>query len=126
MVRITVNRQVGLVAGAAALSWLGEYIHNQIALPQLTLLSPANSLVALGAILLFLAWWLLPYKRLTITLLLAWGVLNLAWAIATILPTNFLPFSPEQTLEHYFAHVIYALAQMPLIVIMASGMRIKD
>jgi hypothetical protein len=126
MVRITVNRQVGLVAGAAALSWLGEYIHNQIALPQLTLLSPANSLVALGAILLFLAWWLLPYKSLTITLLLTWGVLNLAWAIVTILPTNFLPFSPEQTLEHYFAHVIYALAQMPLIVIMASGMRIKD
>ena len=126
MVRITVNRQVGLVAGAAALSWLGEYIHNQIALPPLTLLSPANSLVALGAILLFLAWWLLPYKRLTITLLLAWGVLNLAWAIVTILPTNSLPFSPEQTLEHYFAHVIYALAQMPLIVIMASGMRIKD
>ena len=126
MVRITVNRQVGLVAGAAALSWLGEYIHNQIALPQLTLLNPANSLVALGAILLFLAWWLLPYKRLTITLLLAWGVLNLAWAIVTILPTNFLPFSPEQTLEHYFAHVIYALAQLPLIVIMASGMRIKD
>lgn len=123
MVRITVNRQVGLVAGAAALSWLGEYIHNQIALPQLTLLSPANSLVALGAILLFLAWWLLPYKRLTITLLLVWGVLNLAWAIVTILPTNFLPFSPEQTLEHYFAHVIYALAQMPLIVIMASGIR---
>jgi hypothetical protein len=126
MVRITVNRQVGLVAGAAALSWLGEYIHNQIALPQLTLLSPANSLVALGAILLFLAWWLLPYKRLTITLLLAWGVLNLAWAIVTILPTNFLPFSPEQTLKHYFAHVIHALAQMPLIVIMASRMRIKD
>jgi hypothetical protein len=126
MARITVNRQVGLVAGAAALSWLGEYIHNQIALPQLTLLSPANSLVALGTILLFLAWWLLPYRRLIATLLLAWGVLNLAWAIATILPTNFLPFSPEQTLEHYFAHVIYALVQMPLIVIMASGMRIKD
>jgi hypothetical protein len=54
------------------LSWLGEYVHNRADLPQLTLLSRENSLVALVALALFLAWWWVPRpRRVTATLLLA-------------------------------------------------------
>ncbi len=66
------------MAAALALAWLGEYLHNLISLPGLTLLSPENSLTALAAVMLFTVWLKIPLNSLTTSLLLAWGVLNLA------------------------------------------------
>ena len=57
---ITTDRPVVLVALFTLLSWLGEYVHNLFELPQLTLLSPENSIPALISLVLFLAWWLSP------------------------------------------------------------------
>ena len=113
---VTADRPAALVAIFTALSWLGEYVHNLFELPQLTLLSPENSVPALISLALFLAWWLTPYRRAAAVLLLAWAVLHLAGgAVLSVLPLPFLPFYPEQSLQHYAAHAIYGLAQLPLI-----------
>ena len=113
---VTADRPAALVALFAALSWLGEYIHNLFELPQLTVLSPENSMPALISLALFLAWWLTPYRRAAAVLLLAWALLHLVGgAILSVMPLPFLPFYPEQSLQHYAAHAVYGLAQVPLI-----------
>ena len=115
----TTNRQIGLVAAFTMLAWLGEYVHNLVELPQLTVLSPENSIPGLIYLILFAAWWLLPYKRITAIVIVAWAVLNLVGgAIISVIPFPFLPFYPEQSLKHYLAHLFYGVAQLPLIAIM--------
>ena len=116
---MTADRSRGLVAALLALSWLGLFTHNSIELPSLNLLSPENSLPALVAVLLFIAWSLLPTRRLAAGLLLMWGLLHLVGgAIITVIPFSFLPFLPEQNFTHYCAHFLYGLTQLPLIWIM--------
>ncbi len=113
----TANRRIGRVAACTLLSWLGELVHNQADLPHLSLLSPENSIPALIAGLLFLAWWLLPLKRTTLVTLLSWALLNLiVGGILSVIPFPFWPFHPEQTVFHYSMHVLYGLAQLPLIL----------
>lgn len=118
------NRRLALVAGFTALAWLGEYIHNVIDLPDSTLLSPENSVTALISVVLFVGWWLLPYHRLTASLLIVWAVLHLVGGgIVTIIPFSFLPFYPEQSLKHYLAHVLYGASQIPLIAVLIWQLR---
>jgi len=106
------------------LSWLGEYIHNLYELPQLTPLSPENSITALISLILFLVWWLTPFTHLATLLLLLWGLLHLiGGGIVSVMPFGFLPFYPEQTLDHYAAHGVYVLAQVPLIVLATKELR---
>jgi len=103
------------MAGAVALAWLGMYVHNVADLPGLTLASPENSLPGLLWLGLFGLWSLLPARRWPTVLLLAWGALNLVGGFATVLPLSLLPFRPEQSLRHYALHVLYAIAQLPLL-----------
>src|SRR5262245_25308302 len=96
------ERPIMQVAMFVLMSWLGEYIHNVVDLPQLTILSPENSLVSLTAALLFMMWWRFPIQRLPVILLLGWGLLHLiAGGIITVIPFPFLPFYPAQTPLHY-------------------------
>jgi hypothetical protein len=121
---LTADRSHGLVAALLALSWLGLFVHNSIELPALNLFSAENSLPALVAMLLFAGWWLLPTRRLAAALLLVWGLLHLVGgAIVTVIPFSFLPFVPDQNFTHYFAHVLYGLAQLPLIGVMIQQIR---
>jgi hypothetical protein len=54
--------------------------------------------------------------------LLAWGTLNLVGGgILSVLPIGLFPFQPEKTIGHYSAHVLYALAQVPVLVVAWSG-----
>lgn len=118
----TIRQFVRWVAVFTALSWLGEYIHNRFELPGLSLLSPENSLMALAAMILFLAWWIYP-SRLTSALLAALALLHLiGGGILSVIPFPFLPFYPEQTASHYRAHLFYSLAQLPLIISMLRRM----
>jgi hypothetical protein len=113
----TPHRRIGWVAAGTLLSWLGEFVHNCADLPQLFLLSPENTIPALIASLLFLAWWLLPLKRTTHVALLSWALLNLiVGGVLSVIPFPFWPFYPEQTVFHYSMHVLYGLAQIPLIL----------
>jgi hypothetical protein len=107
-----------------ALSWLGEYVHNLYELPQLSVLSPENSITAVISLALFCVWWLTPLSRAAALLLLGWSLLHLiGGAIISVMPLPFLPFYPEQTLDHYAAHLVYGLAQIPLIVVAIRQLR---
>lgn len=106
-----------LLAALTFLSWLGAYIHTTIEL-QLPIWRPENSVPALIGLVLFLAWWRQPpRRRLWAGLLLAWTVGGhlLLGAILSVLPLPLWPFYPEQSAVHYFSHVIYGVAQLPLI-----------
>ena len=58
------------------------------------------------------------------TALFAWAAMNLVGGgILSVLPLGLLPFQPEQSLEHYGVHVVYALAEVPLVLVGWSGVR---
>lgn len=123
----TDGRQTGLVAVFTLLSWLGEYVHNLYELPELTVVSPENSLPALVSLMLFVLWWRGPFPRGAAALLLVWTVFHLVGgAVISVIPFGFLPFYPRQSTDHYAAHIVYGLAQLPLIAMMigqlAQGM----
>ena len=120
-------RQWQPVAMLVGLSWLGEFVHNTLSLPTLTLLSPENSALALIATLLVIAWWRCRGQRIVAALLLGWGLVHLVvGAVITVLPFPFLPFVPEQTAAHYLAHFLYGLAQVPLIAAMFGHLRASE
>jgi hypothetical protein len=68
---------------------------------------------------LFIVWGLVPSRRSAMTLaLVVTAIFQLVGgAIISVLPLSFLPFIPEQTLEHYLSHVFLGITQIPLIVI---------
>jgi len=113
------KRNVTWVAAFAVLSWLGEFVHNQIELPGLTFFSPENSLTALVTVTLVLLWLFLPSRKIIGMLLLALGLLHLiGGAMISVIPFKFLPFFPEQSVTHYLSHILYGFAQLPLIIMM--------
>ncbi len=117
LITLTDSRKVLQLALFTFLSWLGMMIHNAQELPQLTLLHPEELYPTLAYIMLLLAYFFLPWKRISLVLLFGWAILHLVvGGILTVLPLPFLPFYPEQTVPHYLAHAIYSLAQLPLIV----------
>jgi hypothetical protein len=113
------------MATFVVLSWLGIYVHNRFELPQLLLWSPENSIPALISALLFLAWWQMSSKSAPTIALLGWGIVQLAGAILTVIPFDFLPFYPPQTLQHYLVHMLFALAQLPLVALLIQQLRSK-
>jgi hypothetical protein len=68
--------------------------------------------------------WARPANAIVHVLLLAWALLNLVGGgILSVLPLGLFPFQPEQSLRHYAIHVIYAAAQLPLVVVAARALR---
>lgn len=98
-----------------ALAWTGSLAHDLVEfgvpLPESTLLS----LFVYGS--LYLTWLNAPQRRRLVgSLMMAWSVINLVGgAIISVYPFAFLPFYPDQTLEHYGVHIYYGLAQIPLL-----------
>lgn len=41
-------------------------------------------------------------------------------AILSVLPIPILPFSPEQSWDHYASHILFALAQLPAVYLLAT------
>jgi hypothetical protein len=123
MIHSMTQRRAGWVAASTALAWLGFYLHNVADLPGQTLLSPETSLPTLVTLVLFLAWWRFASRRVTLWLLFGWGVLNLIGGGLSVIPFPFLPFEPEQSVRHYFFHVVYGAAQLPLIYLMRIRLR---
>ena len=62
-------------------------------------------------------------KNLDGRLLLFTALTQLLGAAVTVLPLNFLPFAPNQTLEYYTLHVFYGGSQLPLIWMMTKQLR---
>ncbi len=54
--------------------------------------------------------------------LFSWAVLNLVGGgILSVLPLGLFPFQPEQSLAHYGIHVVYTLAEVPLVLVACPG-----
>jgi hypothetical protein len=65
-----------------------------------------------------------PANAIIQAVLLGWAVLNLVGGgILSVLPLGLFPFQPEQSLGHYAVHVLYAVAQLPLVVVAGRALR---
>ena len=103
------------MAAAVAVAWLGVCIHNRADLPQLPFLSIEYILPTALWGLCLLSWLVRRTLAWPAILLLVWGVVSLVGGFATVLPLPILPFDPPQTLYHYSFHLVYAVAQLPVI-----------
>ena len=119
-------RPVSRVAMAAALtlSAASMLAHNLYELP-LSPIDLENSGPIAFAAILGVAYALRPESKVVAAAALGWGVLNLViGGIVTVLPLSILPFAPEQSVTHYAAHVVYALGQVPLVVVGCRALRV--
>jgi hypothetical protein len=106
------------MAEALCVSYLGFWVHEYYRVPASHGFTPEGLLsLLLPAVLIFFAWWRFPWHLAPIAAMWALGLLQLVGAIVTVLPLAFLPFKPEQTLSHYLVHVVYAAAQIPLLLL---------
>lgn len=111
------------MALAVAASWGSMLAHNLYSLP-LAPIDMENSGPLIVAAGLLAAYWLRPNSRPVTVAILAWALLNLVvGGIITVLPLPFLPFEPEQSVNHYLAHVAYSLGQVPLTALTLAALR---
>jgi thiamine transporter ThiT len=110
---------------ALLLSWASMLAHNLFELP-LTPLDLENSGPLIVDVLLALAFALRPGSHNVMLGILAWGLLNLlVGGVVSVLPLAVLPFVPEQSASHYLVHVVYALGQVPLVVLAFRALRAR-
>ena len=118
-------RPVSRVAMSVALvlSALSMLAHNLYELP-LSPIDLENSGPIAFAGLLGIAYALWPGSKAVAAAILGWGVLNLViGGVVSVLPLSILPFVPEQSIAHYGAHVVYAVGQIPLVVLGYRALR---
>ena len=118
-------RPVSRVAMGAALtlSALSMLAHNLYELP-LSPIDPPNAGPIVFAALLGGAYAMWPDSKVVAAAALGWGVLNLViGGIVTVVPLSVLPFVPEQSVTHYAAHLVYAVGQVPLVVLAYRALR---
>lgn len=131
----TMDRRVAVSVGAAsapsrvavglalALSWGTMLAHNLYELP-LAVGDLENTGPLAVALILWLAYWRRGGFRAVAWALLGWALLNMViGGVVTVLPLAVLPFTPEQSLDHYLAHVVYAAGQVPLTVLAIAALR---
>jgi hypothetical protein len=107
---------VPTLVAAITLSWLGLVIHNLTELLGQARLGPAI-LGPTAAYLLLAAGWLSPGRPVAAWLLLGWGWLHaIGGGLLSVLPLPLWPYQPQQSLRHYAVHALYAVLQVPLLV----------
>jgi hypothetical protein len=113
-----------VVVVASVIAAAGMVAHNVFEFGPAFVLNP-ETLIPLAIFGLFVVLALaMPANVIVHVLLLAWAVLNLVGGgILSVLPLGLFPFQPEQSLGHYAIHVIYAVAQLPLIVVAGRALR---
>lgn len=106
---------------ALGLSGAGHVIHNLAEFPLGILLGwetvfPLAVTVALGA------WLVSRPGRLAFVAAGGWALVVIIGGGGSVLPLGMLPFVPDQSLSHYLAHLVYALAQLPLLWVAYRGL----
>ena len=90
------------------------------------LFAPATGLIPVLAIqVALLAWYTFPKRPSGTALrwLMYTGILQLlGGSILSVLPLSILPFVPAQTVDHYVSHVVYGVAQLPLLFVSIRGL----
>ncbi len=108
---------------ALTLSALSMLAHNLYELP-LSPIDLENAGPIAFAAILGVAYALRPDSKAVAAAAFGWGVLNLViGGIVSVLPLAILPFVPEQSVTHYGAHVVYAVGQVPLVVLGYRALR---
>jgi hypothetical protein len=117
------RRRIRLLALALAASWASMLLHNQWELP-LTPLDLENTGPLLIDVALLIVCWRRPSSPLAWTMVLGWALLNMViGGLVTVLPLPVLPFAPEQTIDHYAVHLVYAVGQVPLVLVASAALR---
>lgn len=112
-----------VMAAALTLSAASMLAHNLYELP-LSPIDLENSGPIVFAAILGVAYAVRPDSKAVAAAILGWGVLNLViGGIVTVLPLPILPFTPEQSISHYGAHVVYTVGQIPLVVFAYRAVR---
>jgi hypothetical protein len=110
-----------LMVVALGVSTAGAVYHNLLEFPGMSLGAPEMLAAVLPATILAIGWLVRPGRALWWATLVWVVALNLVvGAILTVLPIPILPFSPEQSWDHYAAHILYALAQLPAVYLLAK------
>lgn len=113
-----------LLASATAIGAAGMIAHNVLEFGPGFLASAETLIPVVIFGLLALLVWTRPANNVVHVGLFAWALLNLiGGGILSVLPMGLFPFEPEQSPGHYGAHVIYAVAQLPLLVVAALAVR---
>jgi len=99
---------------AAAASGAGHVVHNVAEFPPRILLGP-ETVVPLGVtVAVALAMRRRP-SRATFLAAAAWALIVVFVGGASVFPIAVWPFDPDQSVSHYAAHLVYAVAQLPLL-----------
>jgi hypothetical protein len=107
---------------AIAVAWLGLWAHELYRVPSAFGLTVDGSLPLLAIAVALLAWRLLAaHMRAPAVALLVYALINFVGGILSVLPLPFLPFTPEQTADHYLIHAMYAVCQIPMIAMAFSS-----
>lgn len=123
MDRLSVRRWPAAVVISAAVAWFGMYLHNVADLPGQDLLSVETFLPTLITFVLVVLWFVRPIRRAVTWALLVWAWISLIGGVISVLPLGILPFEPAQTPMHYFFHALYAVMQVPLLVVTSLWLR---
>ena len=111
-----IAKRRGAIAAATAIATSGFLLHNLMEFSLSFLIRP-ETLGPLGVTVLLLIIVCLRPGRATLATLTVWIGMHLFLGGPSVLPLPGLPFVPEQTLAHYVAHVFYAGAQLPMVLL---------
>jgi hypothetical protein len=112
----------GHIVVAVGASIGGLLVHNLIEFPPSILLAPETWVPVAITILLGLAMLRWPSPGV-FAVMAGWAVIIIVIGGASVLPLSIWSFTPDQTVTHYTAHLIYALAQLPLLWVAWRGFR---
>lgn len=107
---------------AVCVSIGGLLVHNLEEFPPSILLAPETLVPATITILIGVAMLRHP-STVAFATAAGWAVIVIIVGGASVLSLPIWPFTPEQTVSHYAAHAIYALAQLPLLWVAWRGVR---
>jgi hypothetical protein len=113
-----------LVLGLLLLSWLGLWYHEVIRVPASGGLTAEGSGPMLLVAAASYALWLRPQSaRLGSRVLLAYGLLMLIGGFLSAPPWAVFHLVAQAERTHYQSHVVYALCQLPLVVVLLVDFR---
>lgn len=114
-----------VMIGAVIVSALGMAFHTVREFGWLGLLNPALGMIPVVAlqVVLLRAWLRDNRQRGPTKWLLATGLIELVGGGLSVLPLPILPYAPDQSLYHYISHVVWGVAQLPLIWVGARALQ---
>jgi len=110
------------VAVAVGASIGGLLVHNLQEFPPSILLAPETLAPAVITVLVGVGLLRRPSTGVFVAAAV-WAIIVIVVGGGSVLPLPIWPFTPEQTVGHYAAHVVYAVAQLPLLWLAWRGFR---